>query len=56
MQAGSKMICDSDHLLSIEEQDKYTKYKRDKHNLVILTEKINGMNTGVIKLGDCLFI
>ena len=50
------MIDDLDHLLSIEEQDKYTKCKRDKHELVILTEKINGMNAGVIKLGDCLFI
>ena len=52
---GSKMIDKSDSLLSIEEQSKYIKCKRDKNDLVIITEKIDGMNVGVVKKNGYLY-
>ncbi|MBA4688592.1 MAG: hypothetical protein H2184_15680 [Candidatus Galacturonibacter soehngenii] len=52
---GSKMIDDNDKLLSIEQQEKYTVCKRDKNDIVIITEKIDGMNAGVIKKNGFLY-
>lgn len=53
--SGSKMIDKSDSLLSKEEQAKYTECKRDKNDLVIITEKIDGMNAGVVKIDGLLY-
>lgn len=52
---GSKMIDDKDKLLSVEQQEKYTVCKRDKNDIVIVTEKIDGMNAGVIKKNGFLY-
>lgn len=52
---GSKMIDDADKLLSEGEQTKFTVCKRDKNDTVIITEKIDGMNAGVIKLNGKLY-
>jgi len=52
---GSKMIDDRDKLLSDDEQAKFTVCKRDKNDLVIITEKIDGMNAGVIKKNGYLY-
>lgn len=52
---GSKLIDDKDKLLSKEEQYKYTVCKRDKNDLVIISEKIDGMNAGVVKKNGLLY-
>lgn len=52
---GSKMIDSGDSLLSIQEQYKYTTCKRDIHDKVIITEKIDGMNAGVVKINGLLY-
>lgn len=52
---GSKMIDRSDFFLSVEEQTKYIQCKRDKNDLVIITEKIDGMNAGVVKKDGYLY-
>lgn len=52
---GSKLIDDEDKLLSEEEQNKYTLSKRDRNDLVIIFEKIDGMNAGVIKKNGVLY-
>jgi hypothetical protein len=52
---GSKLIEDSDKLLGEYEQSKYIVCKRDKNDLVIITEKIDGMNAGVVKKNGMLY-
>lgn len=52
---GSKMLDNKDKLLSIEEQSKYTVRKRDTKDLVIISEKIDGMNAGVVKKNGFLY-
>lgn len=52
---GSKMIDTEDKLLSLEEQEKYTVKKRDSSDVVIITEKIDGMNSGAIKKNGLVY-
>lgn len=52
---GSKMIDKEDKLLSEEQQIKYAKRKRDKNDVIIITEKIDGMNAGIVKLNGLLY-
>lgn len=52
---GSKMIDSSDSLLSEEDQKKFICCKRDKNDIVIITEKIDGMNAGVVKKNGLLY-
>lgn len=52
---GSKLIDDEDKLLSLQEQYKYTVCKRNKNDQVIITEKLDGMNAGVIKKNGLLY-
>lgn len=52
---GSKLIDSKDKLLSEKEQYKYTICKRNKKDLVIITEKIDGMNAGVIKRNGLIY-
>lgn len=52
---GSKMINNSDTLLSEEAQRKFTECKRHKNDLVIIKEKIDGMNAGVAKKNGLLY-
>lgn len=52
---GSKMIDSEDKLISNEEQYKYTVCKRDTKDIVIITEKLDGMNAGVIKKNGSLY-
>lgn len=47
--SGSKMIDAEDKLLSLEEQEKYVVKKREPSDIVIITEKIDGMNAGAVK-------
>jgi hypothetical protein len=53
--SGSKLIDEKDKLLNEEEQRKFTVCKRDKNDLVIITEKIDGMNAGVAKKNGYLY-
>ena len=53
--SNSNMTDKLDSLLSPEEQKKYTECKRDKNDIVIITEKIDGMNAGVIKKDGYLY-
>lgn len=53
--SGSKMIDSADSLLSKEEQEKYVQCKRNKNDIVIITEKIDGMNAGVVKMDGLLY-
>ncbi|MDF2879685.1 MAG: hypothetical protein K0R54_242 [Clostridiaceae bacterium] len=52
---GSKMLDNEDKLLSEVEQRKYTVSKRNKSDVVIITEKIDGMNAGVVKKNGNLY-
>lgn len=52
---GSKMIDDKDKLLNSEEQNKFTVCKRDRKDLVVISEKIDGMNAGVLKKEGYLY-
>lgn len=52
---GSKMIDIEDKLLDIENQVRFTSCKRDKNDVVIITEKIDGMNAGVVKKNGMLY-
>jgi len=52
---GSKMIDVTDKLLHENEITKFTVCKRDKDDLVIITEKIDGMNAGVVKKNGMLY-
>lgn len=52
---GSKMIDNEDVLLSPETQYKFTECKRNPFDDVIITEKIDGMNAGVVKLDNKLY-
>jgi hypothetical protein len=51
---GSKMIDNADILLDSKAQEKFTKCKRNKDDLVIITEKVDGMNAGVYKADNGL--
>lgn len=53
--SGSKMIDTEDKLLSPTEQNKFTVCKRDKSDVVYITEKIDGMNAGVVKREGYLY-
>lgn len=52
---GSKMINDEDKLLLIEVQEKFIHKKQNKNDVVIVTEKIDGMNAGVVKKDGVLY-
>lgn len=52
---GSKMIDSRDILLSPQEQEKYILKKRDVNDIVIITEKIDGMNAGAIKKNGLVY-
>lgn len=53
--AGSKMIDDEDKMLPLDVQDIFVHKKRDKNDIVIVTEKIDGMNAGVVKRAGELY-
>jgi hypothetical protein len=52
---GSKLIDIEDKLIDLDAQEKFTVCKRDKNDLVIITEKIDGMNAGVVKKTGLLY-
>lgn len=52
---GSKMINDEDKLLPIDVQKKFIHKKQNKNDIVIVTEKIDGMNAGVVKKDGVLY-
>lgn len=52
---GSKMIDDQDKLLSAEACVKFIECKRKPTDNVIITEKIDGMNAGVVKKNGVLY-
>ena len=52
---GSKMINDEDKLLPIDVQEKFIHKKQNKNDIVIVTEKIDGMNAGVVKKDGVLY-
>lgn len=52
---GSKMIDSEDKMLPLDVQDIFVHKKRDKNDIVIVTEKIDGMNAGVVKRAGELF-
>lgn len=49
---GSKMICDDDKLLNQREQDWLTVKTRSIKDIVIVTEKVDGCNVGVLRRGN----
>ena len=53
--AGSKMIDDEDKMLPLDVQNIFVHRKRDKNDIVIVTEKIDGMNAGVVKRAGELY-
>lgn len=53
--SGSIMIDDEDKLLNEDEQRKYTICKRIGTDTVIIAEKIDGMNAGVLKKNGYLY-
>lgn len=53
--SGSRMIDTSDKLLNEKTQKKYIFSKREPRDTVIITEKIDGMNAGVIKKHGMLY-
>lgn len=50
--AGSKMIDDMDIMMDITAQQKFTECLANIKDVVIALEKIDGMNAGVVKLGN----
>lgn len=52
---GSKIIDEEDKMLPLDVQDIFIKKKRDKNDIVIVTEKIDGMNVGVVKKAGKLY-
>lgn len=52
---GSKMIDNADKLLGQREQDWLTVKTRSPHDVVIVTEKVDGCNVGVLRRGNELF-
>lgn len=52
---GSKMIDAEDKLLNEDAQIKFIQCKREKTDTVIITEKIDGMNAGIIKKNGMLY-
>lgn len=53
---GSRLIEDKDTYLDVEKQKYFTDSLRDKRtDKVIISEKIDGMNAGVIKLNDRIY-
>lgn len=52
---GSKMINDQDHLLGKAEIGYLTVQSRDPRDIVIVTEKIDGMNSSVLRKDDKLY-
>lgn len=53
--SGSKMIDNEDKLLNLKAQEKFTQQKQYKNDIVIITEKIDGMNAGVLKRNGVLY-
>lgn len=49
---GSKMIDNADKLLNEREQDWLTVKTRTKDDIVIVTEKVDGCNVGVLRRGE----
>ena len=47
--AGSKMINDEDRLINIREEELLTKKTRELWDRVIVTEKVDGCNVGILK-------
>lgn len=52
---GSKLADKLDSYLDEEAQKKFVQAKRNKNDIVIITEKIDGMNAGVIKKDGYLY-
>lgn len=52
---GSRMIDNEDTLINEAERVKFVLCKRDPKDDVIITEKIDGMNAGVVKLNGLLY-
>lgn len=52
---GSKMIDRFDSLAGEQDQYKFTVCKRDINDRIIITEKIDGMNSGVVKKNGVLY-
>ena len=52
---GSKMIDDKDKLLGAEQVSWLTKKRRRNNDLVIITEKVDGMNGSVLRKDGCLY-
>jgi len=52
---GSKMIDNHDILLSEKNQYQFTTSLRNKNDIVIITEKIDGMNAGVVKKNGLIY-
>ena len=52
---GSKMIDDRDKLLGIEQVNWLTQKRRTNKDLVIITEKVDGMNGSILRKGGYLY-